>query len=172
MFMENTIVNKVSNSPLVVVDLQDYKSNGVRNLVDITQWLEDGLLREKSFRQSLKEHNWSQYKDHLVALECSADVILPAWATLLITTYLSPYAKTVILGSLNDLEKHLFSKTIDQLDLERFKGKPLIIKGCSDYSIPEASYINLIQRLQKVAKSIFYGEACSSVPLWKAKKQY
>ena len=170
--MENTIVNKVSNSSLVVVDLQDYKSNGVRNLVDITQWLEDGLLREKSFRQSLKEHNWSQYKDHLVALDCSADVILPAWATLLITTYLSPHAKTVILGSLNDLEKHLFSKTIDQLDIERFKGKPLIIKGCSDYSIPEASYIYLIQRLQKVAKSIFYGEACSSVPLWKAKKQY
>ena len=170
--MENTIVNKVSNSSLVVVDLQDYKPNGVRNLVDITQWLEDGLLREKSFRQSLKEHNWSQYKDHLVALDCSADVILPAWATLLITTYLSPHAKTVILGSLNDLEKHLFSKTIDQLDLERFKGKPLIIKGCSDNSIPEASYINLIQRLQKVAKSIFYGEACSSVPLWKAKKQY
>ena len=170
--MENTIVNKVSNSSLVVVDLQDYKPNGVRNLLDITQWLEDGLLREKSFRQSLKEHNWSQYKDHLVALDCSADVILPAWATLLITTYLSPHAKTVILGSLNDLEKHLFSKTIDQLDLERFKGKPLIIKGCSDHSIPEASYINLIQRLQKVAKSIFYGEACSSVPLWKAKKQY
>ena len=168
--MENTIVNKVSNSSLVVVDLQDYKPNGVRNLVDITQWLEDGLLREKSFRQSLKEHNWSQYKDHLVALDCSADVILPAWATLLITTYLSPHAKTVILGSLNDLEKHLFSKTIDQLDLEKFKGKPLIIKGCSDYSIPEASYIYLIQRLQKVAKSIFYGEACSSVPLWKAKK--
>ncbi len=127
--MENTIVNKVSNSSLVVVDLQDYKPNGVRNLVDITQWLEDGLLREKSFRQSLKEHNWSQYKDQLVALDCSADVILPAWATLLITTYLSPHAKTVILGSLNDLEKHLFSKTIDQLDLERFKGKPLIIKG-------------------------------------------
>ena len=170
--MENSIVNKVSNSSLVVVDLQDYKPNGVRNLVDISQWLEDGLLREKSFRQSLKEHNWSQYKDHLVALDCSADVILPAWATLLITTYLSPHAKTVILGSLNDLEKHLFSKTIDQLDLERFKGKPLIIKGCSDNSIPEASYINLIQRLQKVAKSIFYGEACSSVPLWKAKKQY
>ena len=169
--MENTIVNKVSNSSLVVVDLQDYKPNGVRNLVDITQWLEDGLLREKLFRQSLKEHNWSQYKDHLVALDCSADVILPAWATLLITTYLSPHAKTVILGSLNDLEKHLFSKTIDQLDLERFKGKPLIIKGCSDYSIPEASYVKLIQRLQKVAKSIFYGEACSSVPLWKAKKQ-
>ena len=170
--MDNIIVNKVSNSSLEIVDLQDYKSNGVRSLVDISQWLEDGLLREKSFRQSLKEHNWSQYKDHLVALDCSVDVILPAWATLLITTYLSPHTKTIILGSLNDLEKHLFSKTIDQLDLGKFKGKPLIIKGCSDHSISEASYIYLIQRLQKVAKSIFYGEACSSVPLWKAKKQY
>tara|TARA_B100001057_G_C22609819_1_gene856118 strand:+ start:169 stop:675 length:507 start_codon:yes stop_codon:yes gene_type:complete len=168
--MQNTIVNKVSNSSLITIDLQDYKSKGVRNLVNISQWLEDGVLREKGFRKSLKEHNWTQYKDHLVALDCSADLILPSWATLLITTYLSPFAKIVILGSLNELEKHLFSKTIDQLDLEKFKGKPLIIKGCSDYSIPEASYINLIQRLQKVAKSIFYGEACSSVPLWKAKK--
>ena len=170
--MNNTIINKVSNSSLIVIDLQDYKSKGVRTSVDISQWLEEGVLREKVFRQSLKEHNWTQYKDHLVALDCSADLILPAWATLLITTYLSPFAKIVILGSLKELEKHLFSKTIDQLDLEKFKGKPLIIKGCSDYSIPEASYINLIQRLQKVAKSIFYGEACSSVPLWKAKKQY
>ena len=170
--MDNTIINKVSNSSLIVIDLKDYKSKGVRTSVDISQWLEEGVLREKVFRQSLKEHNWTQYKDHLVALDCSADLILPAWATLLITTYLSPFAKIVILGSLNELEKHLFSKTIDQLDLEKFKGKPLIIKGCSDYSIPEASYINLIQRLQKVAKSIFYGEACSSVPLWKAKKQY
>ena len=170
--MNNTIINKVSNSSLIIVNLQDYKSKGVRTLVDISQWLEEGVLREKVFRQSLKEHNWTKYKDHLVALDCSADLILPAWASLLITTYLSPLAKIVILGSLNELEKHLFSKTIDQLDLEKFKGKPLIIKGCSDYSIPEASYIYLIQRLQKVAKSIFYGEACSSVPLWKAKKQY
>ena len=170
--MNNTIINKVSNSSLIIVNLQDYKSIGVRTLVDISQWLEEGVLREKVFRQSLKEHNWTKYKDHLVALDCSADLILPAWASLLITTYLSPFAKIVILGSLNELEKHLFSKTIDQLNLEKFKGKPLIIKGCSDYSIPEASYINLIQRLQKVAKSIFYGEACSSVPLWKAKKQY
>ena len=166
--MNNTIINKVSNSSLIVIDLQDYKSKGVRTSVDISQWLEEGVLREKVFRQSLKEHNWTQYKDHLVALDCSADLILPAWATLLITTYLSPFAKIVILGSLNELEKHLFSKTIDKLDLEKFKGKPLIIKGCSDYSIPEASYINLIQRLQKVAKSIFYGEACSSVPLYKS----
>ena len=142
--MNNTITNKVSNSSLIIVDLQDYKSKGVRTLVDISQWLEEGVLREKVFRQSLKEHNWTKYKDHLVALDCSADLILPAWASLLITTYLSPLAKIVILGSLNELEKHLFSKTIDQLDLETFKGKPLIIKGCSDYSIPEASYIYLI----------------------------
>ena len=142
--MNNTIINKVSNSSLIIVDLQDYKSKGVRTLVDISQWLEEGVLREKVFRQSLKEHNWTKYKDHLVALDCSADLILPAWASLLITTYLSPLAKIVILGSLNELEKHLFSKTIDQLDLETFKGKPLIIKGCSDYSIPEASYIYLI----------------------------
>ena len=110
--MNNTIINKVSNSSLIIVDLQDYKSKGVRTLVDISQWLEEGVLREKVFRQSLKEHNWTKYKDHMVALDCSADLILPAWASLLITTYLSPFAKIIILGSLNELEKHLFLKQL------------------------------------------------------------
>ncbi|MEO2099200.1 MAG: DUF2480 family protein, partial [Flavobacteriaceae bacterium] len=104
------------------------------------------------------------------ALSCTSEAILPAWATLLITTYISPYAETVVLGNLQDLEKHLFYNTITALDLHPFENKPLMIKGCSDPSIPEEAYIQLIQRLQMVAKSLFYGEACSSVPLWKAKK--
>jgi len=169
--MSDSIVNKVAQSPLVTVDLEDYKTSGIRNFIDVAQWLEEGfILREKPFRVLLKEHNWSQYKDHHIALTCSSEAILPAWATLLITTYLSPFAKTVVLGSLNDLEKQLFSTAINQLDLSPFKDKPIMIKGCSDPSIPEGAYIQLVQRIQTVAKSLFYGEACSSVPLWKAKK--
>ena len=169
--MSDAIINKVSSSPLVTVDLEDFKTVGSRVLIDISQWLEDGfLLREKPFRALLKGHDWAKYGNHHIALDCPSDVVLPAWATLLITTYLTPYAITINLGSLMDLEKKLFSNTISMIDLNLFKNKPLMIKGCSDPSIPEAAYIELVQRLQTVAKSLFYGEACSSVPLWKANK--
>ncbi len=169
--MSEYIINKVEKSPLVTVDLENLKTKGSRILIDVSQWLEDGsLLREKPFRAVLKDHDWAKYKNHHIALDCSSDAILPAWATLLITTYLTPYAIIINLGSLKDLEKQLFSNTISSLDLSLFKNKPLMIKGCSDPSIPEAAYIQLIQRLQTVAKSLFYGEACSSVPLWKANK--
>jgi len=169
--MSDSIINKVANSPLVTVDLEDYKTPGIRASIDISQWLEEGfILREKPFRAMLKAHDWVQYSDQHIALSCTSEAILPAWATLLITTYISPYAETVVLGNLQDLEKHLFNNTITALDLHPFENKPLMIKGCSDPSIPEEAYIQLIQRLQMVSKSLFYGEACSSVPLWKAKK--
>ena len=169
--MPDHIINKVANSPLVTIDLEDYKTKGRRIFIDISQWLEDGvLLREKPFRALLKDHDWTKYKDYYVALGCTSEVILPAWTTLLVTSYLSPYAKKINLGSLKDLEKQLFSNTISLLDLRMFENKPIIIKGCSDPNIPDTAYIELVQRLQTVAKSLFYGEACSSVPLWKAKK--
>ena len=169
--MSDSIINKVAKSPLVTVDLEDYKTPGIRASIDISQWLEEGfILREKPFRAMLKAHDWAQYSDQHIALSCTSEAILPAWATLLITTYISPYAETLVLGNLQDLEKHLFNNTITTLDLLPFENKPLMIKGCSDPSIPEEAYIQLIQRLQMVAKSLFYGEACSSVPLWKAKK--
>ena len=169
--MADPIVNKVASSPLVTVDLEDYKTTGTRTTIDMADWLEEGfILREKPFRALLKEHDWSQYSDHHIALHCSSDTILPSWATLLITAYLSSFATTIVLGSVKDLEKDLFSTAINDLDLSPFQNKPIMIKGCSDPSIPEGAYIQLIQRLQTVAKSMFYGEACSSVPLWKAKK--
>ena len=168
--MEESIVNKVAKSPLVTVDLEKLKTEGTRAFIDMAQWLEGGfILREKPFRAVLQEHHWIQYKDQHIALGCSSDAILPAWASLLVATYLGPFAKTIVMGSLEDLEKQLFLKAISKLDLAVFKGKPLMIKGCSDASIPEAAYIALIQHLQPIAKSLFYGEACSSVPLWKAK---
>jgi hypothetical protein len=168
--MEAPIFNKVANSPLITVDLEMLKTEGTRAFIDIAQWLEEGIiLREKSFRAALKKHHWEQYKNQHIALGSSADAILPAWASLLVATHLNPFAKTIVMGSLEDLEKQLFSTAILQLDLETFKGKPLMIKGCTDASIPEAAYVALIQHLQPIAKSLFYGEACSSVPLWKAK---
>lgn len=168
--MKEFIVNKVAKSPIVTIDLEDFKTEGIKTFVDIAQWLEEGLvLREKEFRNLLKNYDWLQYKNQYVALGCSSEIILPAWATLLVTSYLSQNAITVVLGSIKDLEKNLFFEKIKSLDLKPFENKPVIIKGCSDMTIPEDAYIQLLQRLQTVAKSLFYGEACSSVPLWKVK---
>ena len=168
--MKESIVNKVAKSPIVTIDLEDFKTEEIKTFVDIAQWLDEGLvLREKEFRNLLKNHDWSQYTNQYVALGCSSEIILPAWTTLLVTSYLSQHAKTVVLGSIIDLEKNLFFEKIKGLDLKPFENKPIIIKGCSDMTIPEDAYIQLLQRLQTVAKSLFYGEACSSVPLWKLK---
>ena len=168
--MKEPIVNKVAKSPIVTIDLEDLKTEGKKRFLDLAQWLKGGLvLREKEFRNLLKNHDWSQYTNQYVALGCSSEIILPAWTTLLVTSYLSQHAKTVVLGSIIDLEKNLFFDKIKGLDLKPFENKPVIIKGCSDITIPEDAYIQLLQRLQTVAKSLFYGEACSSVPLWKLK---
>jgi hypothetical protein len=170
--MEEPIHNKVAKSPLITIDLEDLKPKGIRTFLDISQWLEAGVIvREKQFRQTLKEVKWNSYSGQFIALGCSTDALIPAWASLLITTYLQPIAKEIVLGSLHDLERYLFQKELAVLPLENFIDKPIIIKGCSDPTIPQDAYIQLIQRLQPVVKSLFYGEACSSVPLMKAKKQ-
>lgn len=169
--MSETILNKVANSVLVNFDLESYIPKGSRTFIDISQWLEQGfLLREKPFREALITHDWKEYSRHYIALGCSTGAILPAWASLLVTSYLQPVAKTIVLGSLVELELQIFREMITELDLTPFKGKPIMIKGCSDTTIPQDAYILLVQRLQSVAKSLFYGEACSSVPLWKVKK--
>ena len=169
--MADTIVNKVANSVLVNFDLEEYIPKGTRTFIDLSLWLEEGfLLREKPFREALKAHDWTQYKDHYIAIGCSTEAIFPAWATLLVTSYLQSVSTMVVLGSLQDLEQQLFRQMLSTFDLSHFVDKPIMIKGCSDKTIPQDAYVLLVQRLQTVAKSLFYGEACSSVPLWKAKK--
>tara|TARA_B110000438_G_scaffold87210_1_gene86691 strand:+ start:455 stop:964 length:510 start_codon:yes stop_codon:yes gene_type:complete len=169
--MSETILNKVANSVLVNFDLESYIPKGSRTFIDISQWLEQGfLLREKPFREALITHDWKKYSRHHIALGCSTGAVLPAWASLLVTSYLQPVAKIIVLGSLVELERQIFREMITELDLTPFEGKPIMIKGCSDATIPQDAYILLVQRLQSVAKSLFYGEACSSVPLWKVKK--
>jgi hypothetical protein len=166
--MSEEIVNRVANSKLVVVDLEDYYPKGKRILFDIKDWLYEGIvLREKEFRAHVNSHDWSQYKDAYVALTCSTDAIIPAWAYMLVTMYLEPFAKKVLIGDLEQLEVSLYQTIIENLDTEMFKGKPLIIKGCSNKPVPANAYILLSQKLKPIAQSIMYGEACSSVPLFK-----
>lgn len=164
------IVNRVAKSPLVTIDLESLRPPGDRHVIDIAMWLEEGcILREKDFRQALAEHNWTPYDNQIVGVHCSTDAVLPAWAALLVTTYLNA-TRQVVWGDQRRLEEVLYQAVITAMDVEPFTDKPLIIKGCSDPSIPQAAYLALIRKLQPVAKSLFFGEACSSVPLYKVKK--
>ena len=165
------IVNKVANSVLEVFDLEDYYPSGIRTQLDISQWLLDGfLLKEKDFREALKNHDWSQFQNHFVAIHCSTDAIIPAWASILVTVYLSPFAKKVVVGNLTDLETSLYQEILSTLDYSKYQDKPVILKGCSKKPVPESAYIMAIQKLQPFVKSIMYGEACSAVPLYKKNK--
>lgn len=164
------IRNRVAESKLVTFDLEDLYPEGKRVQVDISQWLYEGLLlREKEFRQSLQQVNWEAYKDAYVALYCSTEAIVPAWAYMLISTYLTPLAKKTIIGSLEELETVIYQNIIDGLDLEYLRDLPVIVKGCSNKPVPQNAYLFLIDKLQPIARTIMYGEACSSVPLYKRK---
>jgi len=166
--MNEPIVNRVAESKLITFDLQEFYPNGERVFFDISEWLEKGLvLKEKKFRDKAKGHSWGEFKGKYVAIDCSTDAIIPAWAPLLIASYLNSFAKEVVFGDLEMLENHIFKGIIDDLNLDLYRDKPIIIKGCSEKEIPENVFIQLLARFQKVAKSIFYGEACSSVPIWK-----
>ena len=165
------IINKVANSTLEVFDLEDYYPIGTRTQIDISQWLFEGIiLKEKEFRLSLKEHDWSQYQNHFVAIHCTTDAIIPAWATVLVTVYVSSFAQKVVLGNIVQLETILYHEILQKLDYSIYHNKATILKGCSKKTVPESAYIMAIQHLMPFAKSIMYGEACSAVPLFKKLK--
>ena len=166
--MEREIINRVANSKLITIDLEDYYPEGKRILFDIKDWLFEGLvLREKDFREKVKNFDWSQYQKSYVVLTCSTDAIIPAWAYMLLVVKLEPFVEKVIIGDLDGLETSIYQDIINQLDTSEFKDKPIIIKGCSNKPVPANAYAMLINKLKPIAKSIMYGEACSSVPLFK-----
>ncbi len=168
--MPNEIINRVTNSKLISIDLEDFYPKGERVLFDIKKWLfEDQILKEKDFRVYVQNHDWSSYQNKYVALTCLSDAIIPSWAYLLITVSLSPYTKKIVIGNLELLELSIFQEIINDFPVVNYSGKQVIIKGCSKHQIPHTAYSQLINKLLPVAKSIMYGEACSNVPLYKRK---
>ncbi|MFP2995607.1 DUF2480 family protein [Spongiivirga sp. MCCC 1A20706] len=166
--MAEEIINRVANSKLVTINLEDFYPDGKRVLFDIKEWLFEGfVLREKEFRSKVKEHDWSQYQDSYVALTCSSDAIIPGWAYMLLTIQLSPFAKKIVTGDLEVLETAIYQDIIANLSVDEFHNKPIIIKGCTNKPVPANAYLFLANKLESIAKSIMYGEACSSVPLYK-----
>jgi hypothetical protein len=166
--MEGEIINKVANSSLKIFDLEEIYPSNPRLEVDIAQWLYQGfVLREKDFREALKQVDWSVYKDAFVGLYCSTDAILPGWAYMLLTSYLQPVVKRVFLGDKDHLEKSIYQELLLTLDYSSYIDLPVIIKGCSKKEIPEEAYVLATQQMMNYARSIMFGEACSAVPIFK-----
>jgi hypothetical protein len=165
------IENKVANSALEVFDLEEYYPKGIRTQIDMAQWLLEGfLLKEKDFRAHLKNHDWTQYQDHYVAINCSTDAIVPAWSSILVAIQLAPFAKKIVNGTLEDLDSSLYEELLPKIDYSVYENKAVIIKGCSKKPVPMRAYILAAHHLQPYARSIMYGEACSAVPLYKIAK--
>lgn len=162
------IINRVAKSSLITIDLEDFYPNEKRINIDLSGWLFEGLiLKEKEYRAKLKSHDWTQYKDALVTLNCSTDAILPAWTYLLINSYLQAHAKMIIIGTQKDLDEYFYSKIISELDISEYEDQRIILKGCSRKPVPENAYILLANKLLPHVKSLMFGEACSTVPIYK-----
>lgn len=165
------IINKVANSGLVTLDLEDYYHQGERVVYDLKDNLFMGMiLKEKDFREFLKGHDWAQYAGKNVAITCTEDAIIPTWAYMLLTLQLEPHANTVVYGTLNDLEEKLYFDAITRIDVEAYRGVRVVVKGCSKHPVPTAAYVELTRKLQPVVQSLMFGEPCSTVPLFKKPK--
>jgi hypothetical protein len=170
MEIQENIINKVAQSGLVTLDPAEFYQPGERVIYDIAPNLFQGLiLREKDFREFVKEHDWAQYKGKNVGIICSADAIVPAWAYMLLANRMAPYARDVVFGNEEVLETVLFTKVIEKLNVEQYRDQRMVIKGCGDVAVPVSAYVALAEKLTPVVKSLMFGEPCSTVPLYKRK---
>jgi hypothetical protein len=170
MDIQVNFTNKVAESSLISLDLASYYPVGERVLFDIKDQLFQGLmLREKDFREFVKTHNWSLCANKHVAVHCSTDAIVPTWAYMLVASRLSPHAQTVVFGDLAALELTLFDRALATIPIESYRDQRIVVKGCGDIPVPTSAYVTLAEKLSKVAQSVFFGEPCSTVPVYKRK---
>jgi hypothetical protein len=167
----NEIINKVANSGIVSIDLELFYTEGERVIFDIKPHLfHELILKEKDFRGFIKTNDWNIYKDKYVGIVCTADAIVPTWAYMLLALALEPFAKKVFFGDLTAVEDFLFAEKMAALNPMDYKDARVVIKGCGEKEVPVNAFVQLTTLLKPVAKSIMYGEPCSTVPLYKAAK--
>ena len=169
--MEAEFVNKVLESGIITLDLEEFYPKEETAVFDMKDHLFMGLiLKEKDFRETLKNLDLTPYKDKNIALTCSADAVIPVWAYMLVASYLQPVAKEIVFGDADFLHKTLFLKNIEQINVENYKDQRVVIKGCGELPISEIAYVAITNQLRPVVKSIMYGEPCSTVPVYKKPK--
>ncbi len=168
--MTGKIINRVSNSDLITIDLADYAPTLSIKILDIKDFLFEGIfLKEKEFRSSLKEFDFSNYTNKTVALNCSTDAIVPMWAFMLVTSYLNSVNADIHFGIKEDVFQQIFTANINAINTSKFEGKKVIVKGCGEILLTEALYIAITKKLQNTVSSLMFGEACSAVPIFKKK---
>ncbi|TGE20256.1 DUF2480 family protein [Hymenobacter aquaticus] len=165
------LINRVAQSALTSLNLEEFIHPGERVVYDIKDNLFHGLmLREKDFREFIKTHDWSQYDGKNVAIVCSADAIVPTWAYMLLASKLQNHAHRYVFGDLEALEQELFHEAIAAINAEDFRDAKVVVKGCGNIPVPTYAYVAIMQKLLPVTSSIMYGEPCSTVPLYKRPK--
>ena len=168
--MSDTIINKVSESALVTLNLEDYYPTAEIAIFDLKDYLFMGLiLKEKDFREAIKNLDTSAYTNKIVAVTCSADAIIPIWAYMLVASALQSTARDLFFGTVEQTKNNQLIKNINALPLADFIDKRVVIKGCGELPIGEAAYMEATKILRPIAKSIMYGEPCSTVPIYKKK---
>lgn len=170
MEIQENIINKVAQSGLLTVDLANYTPKAKITVYDIKNNLFHGLiLKEKDFRDFVKEHDWSQYEGQHVTITCSTEAIIPTWAYMILANKLTPYAISIHFGTESDTIKDLFMEAINKIDYSQYIDQRVVVKGCGDIFIPESAFVIFTAKLTSIAKSIMYGEPCSTVPIYKRK---
>lgn len=165
------LINRVAASAIVSLNMEEFYPQEERVQFDLADYLFQGLvLREKEFRAALKSLDWNQFAGKWVAVHCSVDAIVPTWAFMLVCTYLEGVAKGYCVGNLEALEQSIVEETLSKLPLETYKDRSVVVKGCSKVAIPLFAYGRLVSLLQREAKSLMFGEPCSTVPLYKKAK--
>lgn len=166
--MSETFVNKVADSGIVTLNLEDYYPKETIIVFDMKDYLFMGLiLKEKDFRESLKELDLSVFENKIVALTCSADAVIPMWAYMLAASALQPLAKEIVFGNKEEAVKTILKKNITAINVDDFEDKKVVIKGCGELPVTESAFVEITKKLRPVAKSIMYGEPCSTVPVYK-----
>jgi Protein of unknown function (DUF2480) len=167
--MQEELINKVSQSALVTLDLESFFPADDIQIFDLKPFLfMELILKEKDFRAALLTTDWSVYKGKIVGVYCSADAVIPVWAYMLVTTYLQPYAKDIIMGDEAAVLRQILTNRIQAIDPNEYKDQRIVIKGCGEKPIGDFAYLEITKLLRPVAKSIMYGEPCSTVPVFKA----
>lgn len=168
--MEDLLVNRVANSGLITINLEDFFPQGEIAHFDLVDYLFMGLiLKEKDFREALKNHDWTQYQGKVLLVYCSNDAIIPVWAYMLVATYAEPFALDIFQGDADNYYKAAFNRALSKVDPTTHEGQRIVIKGCSDKPVPPSAYLELTRLLKPYAQSIMYGEPCSTVPIYKRK---
>jgi hypothetical protein len=166
--MNDPIINKVAESGLITLNPEDYYPRGETAVFDLKDFLFMALiLKEKDFREALKNLDWEQYRNKNVAITCTADAIIPVWAWMLAASYLQPVAKEIVMGDEKELHKTIFLKNLSKINVDEFADKKIVVKGCGETPIADFVYMEITKLLRPVAKSIMYGEPCSTVPVFK-----